>query len=234
MVEEFTKLIDKYAELDETEKFYSVFFLMFSIFSFNRLNIGINSIIGVLIGLIGVRYYHLQNKRNREQKNVELLSKLETINEVVDTEVLYKDPDMINLLFKIFYYVQYNEKAYIELVQKIELVIKTVHFYNSNEIRQLGQGYQVFQGVPLYNEENDCRDRIKFINVLIEEIKEIFNGFVYSLPGRSDVIKQDFEKARYRLVLLLIRHKDILIEECKQKTLSLYSKQLDDGKVTGV
>jgi len=218
-------LINALDQFEEIEKFYSIFFLIFSVFIFSRVNVTLNSVVGVFLGLVFIGYYHIITQEDKSSKNTKLFSRLQTIDEVVKTTVLYKDPDMINLLYKIFYYVQYNEESYYELVKKIELVIKTVHFYDLDE--QVEQGYQVFQGIPVYKEEGDCRSRIKFINVLIEDIKEIFNGFMYSLPGRSDTIKKDFEDSRYRLLLLLIRQKDTLLEECKRKTMSLYSKNFN-------
>lgn len=227
-----TKMFDAFEKFDDEQKFNAIFILILSIFIFSRIPITINSIVGVIIGIGFIGYYHFNNQEIKENKNLELMSKLQTIEEVVPTEILYKDPDMINLLYKIFYYTQYNKEAYIELVQKVELIIKTVYFYDPTELKPLGQGYQVFQGVPVYENEKDCSQRIKFINVLIDDAKEIFNGFVYSLPGRSNIIKKDFEDARYRFILLLIRHKDVLLEECKLKTLN--SIKFNSGEIRGV
>ena len=189
-------------DLNETEKAKYIFILIVSVYFTTRVikvNIGLLS--GLVLGALMIKFLMEQKNSNLFEFNNKLEIKLQEINSGMDykAKYLYIDADIINLLYNIIEYKDFNKKVYKSLLKNVDKFL-TIRENIKNVV--------------------NCNDYIKnaedFYRISLNEMQ----SFVYSLPS-DPIINEKMKRSLNRLHLLLKRNMDYIYKSCGLSTLSV-------------
>lgn len=175
---EWDDLKEYYNKLSRKEIFmYIVMYCIIYIY-FNR-NITPTMIIYTIIMAIIVIYKRELNKNIEEKKGIIKPR----------TEYIEKDPDLVDYVFSIQEFYEYNPQAYIELLQSIEKFM-SIYEYIQYDKTTAGVEYNSLKSQKYIATEAlrsiiikcpDNRKVIEKINKSIERLNEILNRYIYEV-----------------------------------------------------
>lgn len=134
------------------------------------------------------------NNSSRLEPNFRTRINEESINKGYNPKYLYMNVDIINVLYNMLEFKKYNELVYIEIIKKIDEILKI-----ENELNK---------GVK------NCKDNLDIVNNFYYLVINNYQSFIYTLPSNK-LINSKFNKIKKRLQLVLRRIVDNCFNYCQ-------------------
>jgi hypothetical protein len=177
--------------------FWYITIFVIILFIFSKLNIGLNNILGVIVGLLIILYLYTDYKRIEHDDQIIYEEKKKSIFPTPIRSMKYKD--IVNYLYSIQDFYKYNPEAYIEFINNIDyffLIYDDVQYENSAAgvnynmmIEHKKNALNALQSIIFKLPRNVKYDRKLnnaqyMLNIILdkycEDIKKVYDNYVYT------------------------------------------------------
>ena len=186
--------------IEDPNKVLYIFIIAGSIYFFSKLNISINIIFGLIIGVLLVYYQYNKNKVSTDNFNEDMMFRIQAINTITkkNNNYLYIDTDLVELISNIIDFRVKSIKDFDDFVHQINQFLKIK--------------YQTELGVKQYGDNIDVAKILA--NNALNKLTTFFHNIeddpvsIEKLEGSIKILKE-----------ILYNHIDVMIRDCNKKQL---------------
>ena len=113
-------LYNNLEKIDSDSLFYYLLIIITTLFIFNKHNVKLNNIMGLIIGIIIVIFYHQKKKKSSDKKDIQHKIKIKKINENLNISKIEKYDNIVDFIFSIKELYYYNEIEFINMIKYLE------------------------------------------------------------------------------------------------------------------
>lgn len=173
--------------------FIYISIILVSIFYFKRFSIGLNILLALFFGVVAASYLNEKNTVSNEIEEIQQETKLDAIKPDPVKLRERKDTDIIDFVFSVQDFYEYNPEAYEEMIDNINSFLE-VHD-------------TIFKGT-IY-----CDDYYQIADSKKNNALNAFQSLIHNLPN-SRLVNEKFNRAHKRLETILNKHLNELYDEC--------------------
>ena len=204
----------------ELRSTYLLIFIVITYLFSNVFSLSISNIFGIILSLFLIQELYLYENTIKEDINEDLMFKLKHINKTLkdSDSFLYLDPDLINLIYSIRDYEEYNPLIYKKVIITTNYILRIL-----NDMNNLDENNRMVLKDPI----SDLKTAQKMVNLG----SNYFHSFIYNLPNDTDYSKK-YKNSMFRYRVLLKRIIDIMKNKCKEhnkdSVTTIYTKFIPD------
>lgn len=188
----------------ELRSTYLLIFIVITYLFSDIFSLSISSIFGILLSLFLIQELYLYDSTIKNDKNKDLMKKLDYLNTTLkeSESFLYLDPDIINLLYSVKDYEQYNSLIYRKVIVTTNYILRLV-----NDMSNVDENNNMIMKDPV----SDLKTAQKLVNIG----SNYFHSFIYNLPNDTDYSTK-YKNSLFRYRLLLKRIIDTMKIKCRE------------------
>ena len=188
---DINNLYTEIKSLDSTSIFNYLTIIFISLAIFKNMNIELNTILALLIAIFVIIYYHQKNKIEA-QTDTELTNKKKDNIQPELSKNAEEHDDIIDFLFSIQDFYQYNPQAFEEMIDNINSFFKVYKEVNYG-LNNYSQSYKIAES-KMHNSVNNL------------------HSIVYKIPNSPQILNK-LNKATDKLYYLLYNYLDDIHEK---------------------
>lgn len=237
-------IYDYFSEISDINKLYFIFILSFTLFIFTTISpLTLAQLGAIIIAFLFFLFYQDKQFSHIDTFNREMEYKLNYIKRLVrksktdrpgfikrkdytdDPEFLHHDADIINLLYNIRDFHEYNSASFELIVKSINNVLK-LHFELKKIITAIQQSDD--PGGEIRRGAGRSENNLDVIDENISDAMNHYHSLIISIPSNLVLDKKHLDN-QHRLHILLKRHRDDSFRLCRK--LQKYTGYHIDRKV---
>jgi len=203
------------SNIEDSNKIIFIFLIAFSINFFRKLNININLIFGLFIGLFLVYYFYSKNQVSNDNFNEDMMFRIQSINTITKKkhQYLYIDTDLVEIITSI-----------------IDFRVKSIKDFD-DFVNQINQFLKIKYHLELGIEKSG--DNIEVAKILANNALNKLTTFFHNIDYDSISINK-LENTIRLIKEILFNHIDIMIRNSNtkeyQKGISHNTKFLEENR----
>jgi len=184
----------EFQKINSESLFQYAIILVTSLLIFKNLNIGLNLVVGLIIAIILIIYYHQKQEIESDTDKKLLIKKEQNIFPALNKEA-YEYPNIIEFIYTIQEFYVFNPQAFEEMIDNVNTFINIVSSVKLGNIN-CSENYHIAES-KMHNSTN------------------AFHSIIYKLPASPKILKK-FNRAHRQLYELLHTYLDNIYDRCNE------------------